>query len=260
MVNTFIFTSNNTPASKAQVELFSKTYSITTSSISKISEIEVDGFYLEVADKARLHYLNLGDRISVEVDFLKGEVFHRIKTFSKKQSLAKALYYQIGDNEKLRVIDATGGFGGDAACMASLGLDVSIFERNPLVYCVLKAGIEQAKNDDRFNTVFEGKIDCYYKDSMLALKNLTHIPDAIYLDPMYPERKKNALSKKKMQILQKLIGMDTDREELLRVAVRSGVKKVVVKRPPDIKPIDAENLTISFQDKMTCFDVYLRKN
>ena len=56
-------------------------------------------------------------------------------------------------------------------------------------------------------------------------------PDVIVLDPMFPERQKSALIKKKFQLLQKLERPCADEEELLLAALGAGAKKVIVKRP-----------------------------
>ena len=65
------------------------------------------------------------------------------------------------------------------------------------------------------------------------------VPDVIYLDPMFPARRKSAAVKKKLQLLQQLERPATDEEagELLRAALAAGPRKVVVKRPakgPDL--------------------------
>ncbi len=57
------------------------------------------------------------------------------------------------------------------------------------------------------------------------------IPDVIFLDPMFPERQKSAMIKKKMQLLQKLESPCTDERELLEAAMAVRPRKVVVKRP-----------------------------
>ena len=67
-------------------------------------------------------------------------------------------------------------------------------------------------------------------------------PDVILLDPMFPERQKSALVKKKLQIIQKLEIPCADEAELFLAAVNAKPKKLVIKRPPkgpylaDVKP------------------------
>src|SRR5690606_6881060 len=58
-----------------------------------------------------------------------------------------------------------------------------------------------------------------------------HGPDVVYLDPMYPQRRKQALVKKEMRLLRRLVGDDGDAPELLAAALEAARRRVVVKRP-----------------------------
>ena len=55
--------------------------------------------------------------------------------------------------------------------------------------------------------------------------------DVIYLDPMFPERKKSAAVKKKFQLLQQLERPEMREKELFDAAVSLKPRKVVIKRP-----------------------------
>ena len=70
--------------------------------------------------------------------------------------------------------------------------------------------------------------------SGLALQSglvLRNAPDVIFLDPMFPERQKSALVKKKFQLLQRLEQPCADEEALIGAALEAKPKKVIVKRP-----------------------------
>ena len=69
------------------------------------------------------------------------------------------------------------------------------------------------------------------EDSLAALPQLATAPDVILLDPMFPERQKSALIKKKFQLLQKLERPCADEIELVNAAVAAHPRKVVIKRP-----------------------------
>ncbi len=79
----------------------------------------------------------------------------------------------------------------------------------------------------------------------------------IYLDPMFPERKKSALSKLDMRIFHDIVGDDQDADTLLKTALSCATKRVVVKRPrlgavlAGIKPHH------SLVGKSSRFDVYI---
>ena len=70
-------------------------------------------------------------------------------------------------------------------------------------------------------------------DSIEALRALATPPDVVYLDPMFPERRKSAAVKKKFQLLHRLERPceDSEGEELLAAAIAARPRKVVVKRP-----------------------------
>ena len=54
--------------------------------------------------------------------------------------------------------------------------------------------------------------------------------DVVYLDPMFPARRKSAKVKKDMAALQELLGHQSDGSELLQHAKSLATKRVVVKR------------------------------
>ena len=67
---------------------------------------------------------------------------------------------------------------------------------------------------------------------MEAMKHFETTPDMILLDPMFPERQKSSLVKKKLQVIQKLEMPCTDEKELVLTAMQARPKKLIVKRPP----------------------------
>jgi 16S rRNA (guanine1516-N2)-methyltransferase len=74
---------------------------------------------------------------------------------------------------------------------------------------------------------------------------------------MYPVRKKSALVKKDMQILQHLLGKDESAELLLQTALECAARRVVVKRPIHAEPVGGMNPGTSISGKKTRYDVYL---
>ncbi len=80
--------------------------------------------------------------------------------------------------------------------------------------------------------------------------------DVIYLDPMYPLRKRvTALPSKDMQILRALVGDDLDFDALFVVA-RRFADRVVVKRPAHAPPIAPTHAQI--ESKLARFDIYVQ--
>ena len=57
------------------------------------------------------------------------------------------------------------------------------------------------------------------------------IPDLVLLDPMFPERQKSALVKKKFQLIHRLESPCMEEETLLNAAIAAGPRKILIKRP-----------------------------
>ncbi|MDE5285913.1 MAG: class I SAM-dependent methyltransferase, partial [Buchnera aphidicola] len=105
------------------------------------------------------------------------------------------------------VLDGTAGLGKDAFILSFLGCTVYMIERNPVIAALLQDGLERAYENEKIGSWIKKRLHLIYDNSVQML-NLSIIkPDVIYLDPMYPDKKKS-LPKKDMQIFQKFIGRD----------------------------------------------------
>ena len=60
---------------------------------------------------------------------------------------------------------------------------------------------------------------------------ITSAPDLIYLDPMFPTRRKSGLITKKLQMLQMLESPCADESALLTAAIHANPRRIVIKRP-----------------------------
>jgi len=81
--------------------------------------------------------------------------------------------------------------------------------------------------------------------------------DVVYLDPMFPARRKSARVKKELQILQMLAVNSTPHEQLLEAALASAGNRVVVKRPRKAPPLTSRSPSHSLSGKTIRFDVYI---
>jgi 16S rRNA (guanine1516-N2)-methyltransferase len=143
-----------------------------------------------------------------------------------------------------RLVDATAGLGYDAYVLSRAGFDVVAIERSSEVARLLADGLRRASQPF---ALIEGDAK-----ALLAEQK----PDVVYLDPMYPaKRRASALPPKEMQIVRALVGDDDDARELLALA-RAVAPRVVVKRPLHAKAMDAPTSTI--EGKLARFDVYVR--
>ena len=83
---------------------------------------------------------------------------------------------------------------------------------------------------------------------------------AVYLDPMYPERRKSAKVKKHMQALQQLIGHSGDDGALLARARLAATRRVIVKRPQHAPPLADTAPHYHIDGPNTRYDIYLAPN
>jgi len=82
-------------------------------------------------------------------------------------------------------------------------------------------------------------------------------PDVIYLDPMFPERRKSAAVKKEMQLFHQLIGTNMDAEQLFESALSGACERVVVKRPRTAPALAHRSPSYSLEGKRNRYDIYL---
>lgn len=200
---------------------------------------------------------------AIHVDFVSGALAHRRKYGGGKgQAIAKAIGIK---NYKLplTILDVTAGLAKDAFVLACLGCSVTMIERNVIVAELVSSALKHAENSEEFQGILDQGFNLIRTDAIDYLTNLKlpTKPDVIYMDPMYPERKKSASVKKNMQMLQKLIGHDdnksTDEAELFNLALTKANKRVVVKRPKGAPTLTAKVPTMSIDSKITRYDVYV---
>ena len=134
------------------------------------------------------------------------------------------------DGKPPALLDATAGLGEDSILLAAAGFSVKMYEQNPTIAALLEDALKRAAAVPELSEIVS-RMELVNADSIQAMKNLQEPPDVIYLDPMFPERKKSALIKKKFQLLGQLEMPCTNEEELLRAAMAAQPRKIVIKRP-----------------------------
>ncbi len=128
------------------------------------------------------------------------------------------------------IVDATAGMGEDSLLLAAAGFRVRLYEYNPVVALLLKDTLERAAIDTRLSEIVS-RMELVQGDSVEALKALDVQPDAVLLDPMFPERQKSALVQKKLQLIRRLEIPCAAEEALLEAAIAAHPKKILIKRP-----------------------------
>lgn len=189
--------------------------------------------------------------LTVDIEPRNGE--QRSYPAPKQGALAQAL----GRKTKT-VVDATTGWGQDSLFMFRMGYQVSCIERSPVMAELLADGFRRLNQQDWMQRLHLSAPPLHTGNAIELLTDLAAPPDCIYLDPMFPpKRKKSALAKKSMVILRDLLGDDTDKDLLFNVALQAAGKRVVVKSPDDAEPLGGKP-SESFSGKLLRYDVYLK--
>ena len=193
------------------------------------------------------------------VDFLTGSLAHRQQFGGGRgQAISKAMGLKSGITPS--ILDTTAGLAGDAFVLATLGCPVTLIERSAIIFSLLANALERASLNENFQTILNQGFHLVNRDAndyiIEQLAAAAAPPDVIYIDPMYPDRKKSALVKKDMQILQRLHGKDDNSSELLDNALRFARKRVVVKRPIQAETINDKTPNTCIKSKKTRYDIY----
>lgn len=212
-----------------------------------------------------LHQLDEPKVGAVKVDFASDALtFRRLHGGGKKEAIAKAV--GLKGQDSLHVLDATAGLGRDAFVLASLGCVVDMIERSAVVAALLQDGLDRAVIDLTLANWLPARMQLKHGVAKDLLQNWQSIqppmtrPDVVYLDPMFPHRKKSAAVKKEMRLFQQLLGPDEDADLLLEPALALAKKRVVVKRPSGAPFLAGKKPQIEMLGKANRFDVYLIKS
>ncbi|ETN92419.1 Ribosomal RNA small subunit methyltransferase J [Gammaproteobacteria bacterium MOLA455] len=224
---------------------------------------------------------------SIICDFASAEHSHRRRYGGGNgQAIAKA----VGVSGKFapQVLDLTAGLGGDGFVLASLGCTVRLLERNPIVHSLLADGLRRGteaglegleQGDDELSMVInrlgllEADAATYLNDLVAKLARIETEgegqlqqpdsngwrPDVVYVDPMFPLRKKSAKVKKQMQAFHAIVGTDPDADALLANALAIARYRVVVKRPTGAGFLAETKPNYSLEGKSTRYDIYALK-
>ena len=170
----------------------------------------------------------------LRVDFVNGPVGHRLRFGGGRgQALAKAMGLRAGKTPK--IVDATAGLGRDSFLLASLGAQVTMIERSKKMYTLLAQGMDRASHEGSDFQQIIGRMNLLYGDAKELLPELS--ADAVLIDPMHPPRKNSALVKLELRQVRQIVGPDDDAADLIKVALGSAKKRVVLKWPAKADPI-----------------------
>lgn len=192
---------------------------------------------------------------AVTADFLGGAVNHR-RQFGggAGQLIAKAC--GIKGKCRPKIVDLTAGLGRDAFVLATLGCEVTMVERHPVVHALLQDGLAKAQNSEIGEIIARMTL---VNDPQSAWAWLEQAPsdfDVLYCDPMFPHMGKQAAVKKEMKAFRTLVGADDDSALLLKAALSANPRRVVVKRPRKAPEIEGAAPSHQVVGKSSRYDVY----
>lgn len=196
----------------------------------------------------------------VRAEFVTGKAgYRREHGGGTGQLIAKAVGLQK-TRKALHVLDATAGLGQDAFVLASLGCQVTLFERSSVIHALLSDGLARAALNEQ-SAPLAARMVLQPGNSIDWLETAAEIDvesaaDVVYLDPMFPHRVKSALVKKEMQVFRTVVGDDDDSPELLAAALAVATYRVVVKRPRKAEPVSGPEPTTRIEGKSSRYDVY----
>ena len=131
------------------------------------------------------------------------------------------------------VFDMTAGLGEDSFVLAGAGFEVVMFEADGIIAALLEDAVARGLEDPLTSPVLE-RMTLVKGDSIkLASAYVSEKgrrPDTVYLDPMFPAKKRGGLTGKKFQILHLIEEPCADEEGLLEAAFALDPSKVVIKR------------------------------
>ena len=133
--------------------------------------------------------------------------------------------------------------------LAAAGFPVQLHEYDPVIAALLRDALRRAAELPELAAIVGLK-----DDSRTALPELTAPPDVILFDPMFPERQKSALIKKKFQLLQKLERPCADETDLINAAIAAHPRKVVIKRSLKVPYLAGRKPSYSLKGKAIRYD------
>lgn len=190
------------------------------------------------------------------IDFVGGKNGYRLlHERTIRQPLARATGIRPGCRPT--ILDATAGLGGDALVLASLGCQVTMCERSPLLAALLDDALSRARQASALAAEATSRLTLLAVDARHHLAAAEATYQTIYLDPMYPQRSQSALNRQTMRAIRDLVGDDDDSGQLLELARRAATERVTVKRPQPSPHLGEAKPSHAIFMKNSRFDVYL---
>jgi 16S rRNA (guanine1516-N2)-methyltransferase len=195
------------------------------------------------------------------IDFCAPDYVKRRRSTGRRGALGRAVGLRPGYDPS--VWDLTAGLGRDASVLAALGCRVLMVERHPALAALLDQALRAARAragcgpaEDPWGAE---RLSLAPQEAADLLRGADAPPDVVYLDPMYPLRRKQARVRRELQYLHALLGVGAapDGPELLAAALERARHRVTVKRPKSAPPLDGPEVDLRVTGETTRYDIYL---
>ena len=161
--------------------------------------------------------------------------YSRILLDNKKHQLNK-----IFKAKNSSILDCTGGFARDAAVLASLGNNVTLIDRNPLIMSLLVDAREKIKSDD-IRYIFS-RIKIRFGNCIEFIRNTSKNFEYVYFDFMF-NINKSALPSKNEQFLREIVKNDINENvDIIHETIQRVRSKIIIKE--HISSNDYDNFDI----------------
>lgn len=157
-------------------------------------------------------------------------------------------------SERPVAFDAAAGMGEDALLLAAAGYRVYLFEQDAVIAALLRDTMRRATDHPELKEIV-GRMKLTEGNSIELMQTIPEQPELVYLDPMFPARRKSGLINKKLQLIQKLEQPCAQEEELLEAAIALHPKKIVIKRPLHSDPLAEKKPSYTVKGKAIRYDV-----
>lgn len=222
--------------------------------LSQILDIPIHLDYeVDTQDISPSYLLRISNnRLKLEFSAVKRAPFIPMISPGRPAKGADPLLRSIGMKHGT-VIDMTAGWCVDAARVALSGCRITAFENDPLVYVLSHNAFEHCRIPE-----IHQRLELLYGDSTQILQSQHFEADVIYMDPMYPTRKRGAASPKGIALLRELVGKaktDNSCDKMFDAAMSIKRRRVVVKRPRQAPAIHKARVG-KILSKQVRYDIY----
>ena len=192
----------------------------------------------------------------LHIDLLRGSAGWRSGARARGERLVRACGVLRRSAGPPRIVDGTGGLGTDSWLLASAGATVVTCEQHPVLAALLGDAVQRAAADA---ADVAARIRVLHGDVRRHIGCLD--ADVLYLDPMYPPRRKAALGDRRLRLLAALLGAEgmvaDDAAGLVETGLAGGVARLVLKRPKHAQIGVARTPSHSLEGRSTRFDVWI---